>query len=452
MSLTGLLGIARDGVLAQSAALSSTGSNVSNVATPGYTRRTAMLESRAEGGGVRFLGARRHFDRFAQQNVVEQYGRRSAATSRANALAQIEAVIAPPTGDLSQRAIALVEAFNALTGFPLEPAVRAEVVGKAAALAHGFAETSSALDASEKELYERAQSVTNEVNERLSRVAELNSKIATMIGLGGDPASLQDQRDLVVQEIGERIGARTVEDSSGRLTLFSAGAVLVEGDRAMALNVDLDPGGKLRFTAQGATSIDLTSRIDTGSLGGIREARDVDLAKTKQGLDAFAFDLAQAFNQIHADGYGLDGGTGRALFTTSATVNGAAAAMALSADIDGHPERIAAASSAGQVPGGNANALRLAELGEKDVIGGASIANRYAAIASDVGTRRLAAENEELLRSDTLAVAESLAQDASGVSLDEEMVDLSRYQRAFEANTRVLRVVDELLQTLINTF
>jgi flagellar hook-associated protein 1 len=273
-----------------------------------------------------------------------------------------------------------------------------------------------------------------------------------MKGLGGDASSLQDQRDLVVQEIGERIGARTVEDASGRLTLFSAGAVLVEGDRALAINVDLDAGGKLRFTAQGATSLDLTSRIDSGTLGGIREARDVDLVKTKQGLDAYAFDVAATFNAMHSGGYGLDGATGRALFTTTASANGAAAAMTISEAIDGHPERIAAALTAGQVPGGNANAVRLAELGEKDAFGGASLANRYAAIASDVGTRRVAAENEEVLRTDTLAVAEALAQDASGVSLDEEMVDLSRYQRAFEANTKMLRAVDELLETLMNAF
>jgi flagellar hook-associated protein 1 FlgK len=70
-------------------------------------------------------------------------------------------------------------------------------------------------------------------------------------------------------------------------------------------------------------------------------------------------------------------------------------------------------------------------------------------MASDVGFRKNAADSEVRLRTDTLAVAESLSDGANGVSLDEEMVDLSRYQRAFEASSKVLRTADELLQALM---
>ena len=63
-----------------------------------------------------------------------------------------------------------------------------------------------------------------------------------------------------------------------------------------------------------------------------------------------------------------------------------------------------------------------------------------------------AAETESTLRADTVTQADNLHASAAGVSLDEEMVNLSRFQRAFDASTRVLRVADELLDTLIKSF
>ena len=94
MSLSGLLDIARSGLLSQSGALGITGQNVTNATMPGYTKRVASLTPQV-GGGVTFNGEIRSFDRFAYAHVVQQTGLQSAANARANALAGIEAIMAP---------------------------------------------------------------------------------------------------------------------------------------------------------------------------------------------------------------------------------------------------------------------------------------------------------------------------------------------------------------------
>ncbi len=448
MSLSGLLDIARSGLLSQSGALGITGQNVTNATMPGYTKRVASLTPQV-GGGVTFNGEIRSFDRFAYAHVVQQTGLQSAANARANALAGIEAIMAPTSGTIGERATALMGSLTALTAYPLNAAVRSDVLAKVDDLASTVASASAALANTSKELFQQAQGVVSDLNDRLQHIANLNGKIAEAQAQGSDASNLRDQRDQWVKDVGERVGARAIEDPQGRITLFGAGAVLVEGNKTSPMTLDLDPSGKMRVTVQGASTIDVTSRLDSGSLGGLREARDVDLAASQTGLDAYAFDVANTINAVHAAGVGTDGVTGRNLFTVSATSAGAASSLALDPAMKGHPERIAAAGSAAELPGGNSGALALAALAESDSFGGTTITNRFASLASDVGTRKVSAEAEKAMRDDTLSLATTMSQSASGVSLDEEMIDMSKYQRAFEAASKVLQTANELLDNFL---
>ena len=448
MGLFGLLGTARDGVLSQSAALATTGQNIANVSTPGYVRRRVVLESTVD-GGVRFGQNQRTFDRFSFEHVLAQQSKYSAAQARSYALTEIETAIAPPHGSIGDEGIALVQTFNAVAAFPGDPSLRADAIAKSHNLASTIARTAKSLEATGESLLGRARDVVAATNKGLSNIADLNRQIATAIGSGGDASALRDQRDLAIREVSERLGARAIEGADGRVTLFAAGSVLVEGNHFSPLSMDLDDNGAMRFYATGATKNEITSRIDTGTLGGLREARDVDLLKTREKLDAYAYDVASTFNAIHRTGYGSDGVTGRDLFVPPAAMKGAAAAMAIDPALQGHPERLGAAASAGDLPGGNGVALELGNLGARPAFAGSTLADRFADMATDVGLRKSSAEAEGQLRTDTLAVAEQLADSSNGVSLEEEMVQLTQFQRAFEASTKVLRTADELLRTLM---
>lgn len=449
MSLSGLLNIARTSLGAQSGALGVTSKNVANATTPGYVRRVARIETQASGGAL-FMGETRITDRFARQNVVDQTGKKGAADARAAALHGIEAVVAPPGSTIGDSATQMIGAFVMMTAYPTDPAVRVATLARASELANKVSSTAQQLGETAKELLGRAQAVAGEVNGHLGQIAELNTRIAETRARGGDDGPLRDQRDIHVGEVASRIGARTIEDADGRVTLFSAGVALVEGKSATGISIDLDPGtGNMRFMAQGTSPIDVTARVQSGSLGGLREARDVDLAKTRDALDGYAFDVANTINAVHQAGYGADGGTGRALFAPPATRAGAASAMAIDPALVGHDERLAAAGSAAELPGGNSTAMAIAKLGETASFGGATLSDRFAVFAGDVGNRKVSADTEASLREDTLAVATNVAESASGVSLDEEMVDLTKFQRAYEATTKILTTVDELLAGLM---
>jgi flagellar hook-associated protein 1 FlgK len=226
--------------------------------------------------------------------------------------------------------------------------------------------------------------------------------------------------------------------------------VLYEGGRAAQLDVSIDPSGALTVQAnRNGNLIDITSGIQTGTLAGVKQSRDVDIAGLQTSLDTYAKDLGDTLNAIHVTGIALDGTTGRNLFIPSATIKGAAHAMALDPAMDGHPELIGAAANATDLPGGNDVAAKLADLGRNPINGGSTASERYAAIAAAVGELRTTTDSEEAMRQDTVATATALRESASGVSTDEEMIHLQQYQRAFEASTRVLSTLNTLFDTVM---
>jgi flagellar hook-associated protein 1 FlgK len=175
------------------------------------------------------------------------------------------------------------------------------------------------------------------------------------------------------------------------------------------------------------------------------------LAASAQQLDAFAFDFANAVNAQHAAGYGLDGVTGRALFSTTATAEGAARAFSVSSDVAGNPNAVAASGSATSLPGGSDNAVLLSGLGQRPVIGGRTAGDAYGALVGDVGQRKARAAEDVMLRESVAAQVTAMRESVSGVSLEEEMIALTKYQRAYEASAKVISTVDQLLQELMNT-
>jgi flagellar hook-associated protein 1 FlgK len=181
----------------------------------------------------------------------------------------------------------------------------------------------------------------------------------------------------------------------------------------------------------------------------VKEARDVDVFEVAKRLDEFVFDVGNAVNAQHAAGVGLDGQGGRNVFDVPALSEGAARAFRLSGDVASNPQAIAAASP-GTLPGGADNAVALAGLGDAPLgLTGRSTFQNYGSLVGDVGSRKAAAERNVEMRDALHAQTEAMRAAMSGVSLDEEMVSLSKYQRAYEAAAKVLSTVDEMLSELI---
>jgi flagellar hook-associated protein 1 FlgK len=457
-SLTQLLYTARDALAAQSYGLGVTGQNITNVNTPGYVRREALLETRALGtattGSVNVAGLRRATDIYIERRELSSRGSAAAAAEHDKQLAGVEALF----NDLSVTGLGasldgLFSSFSALASNPNDPTSRAVVLGAADAFATRANAMGDALSDAKNELLKQAQATVEDINSRAASISQLNRRIQAAEAQGEDAADLKDQRNNLLLDLSTLIDIRTIPDDRGSLIVQAAGSALVEGVDFRPLSVDLAADGSLRLlSARDATSngTEVTQFLTGGKLAGIKEARDVDVFDVAKKLDQLVFDVASAINTQHAAGYGQDGVTGRALFDIFATPEGAARGVRLGAGVAGNPAAVAAAADATSVPGGSGNAVALANVWNTGLTGGRTAAETYGDMVGGIGQRKAAiaqaVETQSAIKDQIAAMREAV----SGVSLDEEMVALTKYQRAYEAAGRVLSTVDELLQDLIN--
>jgi flagellar hook-associated protein 1 FlgK len=454
MGLNDILNTARDALAAQTFGLQVTGQNVSNVNTPGYVRRQAVLETRTVGdrsfGTVGVAGVRRVADDFTNQRHLSLTGMSSSAGERDQLLGSVESLFNDFEGTgLSDSLSRLYSSFAAMSAQPTDPTVRSTVVEAASALSQRLRETNAGLQGQRTEMFERAQGLTAEINLKSDAIADLSGKINAAQSVGQDASDLRDRRDALLVELAQKVDVRTFYDGNGQLVVHSAGTTLVEGDNARHFSIDMNPGGSIRVLSENGGEV--TKFLTGGELAGVIEVRDHDVTQALSELDQFAFDIGSAINNQHAQGFGIDGSTGQNLFNLSAGASGAAASISVDAAIAANPNKLAASSSLASVPGDAGNALLLAGLAEKPVGSALSPGQAYSRLVGQIGARKAEAEQTLSTREAMTAQIETVRESISGVSLDEEMVNLTKFQRAFEAASRVLTTADELLEDLINT-
>jgi len=454
VALNRLLLTARDALAAQSFGLGVTGQNVNNVNTAGYVRRSADLRTRL-GGGVVAVGVRRAADAFLDRRWFGASSSSSSASERQALLSGVEPLLSDFGGaGLGDAISGVFDAFQGLASNPSDPTTRQVVLDRAEHLADRLNQAADAVAERRQEILQKAQASVAEVNAEAAEVARLNREIAVAEARGEDASDLIDERNRLVLGISSLIDVKTFTDGQGGLVLHAAGTTLVEGGVAATLSIDLAGDGSMRLWSEssGPPATEVTQGLSGGKLAAYKEVRDVDLVDVAGRLDQLAFDLGSAVNTQHALGFGLDGVSGRPLFSLPPSATGAARLIGLDAALVGHPERLAASSSAVTVPGGSDNAVALAGLASTDIASGGTrtASEAWADLVGDFGTRLARAEATAEIHSDVLAQTEAMRESASGVSLDEEMVNLTRYQHAYDAAAKVLATVDELMRELID--
>lgn len=465
--MTGFLGldIALRSLMAHQRAMEVVSHNIANVNTPGYSRQEPVFTSEAAsysamsagateagriGMGVRLSQIRRvSADSISRQVRLEKQSYNKWAIIR-DTLQQIEAIISEPSeGSLSAVMDEFWAAWRDLSVDPQSTALRANVYERSASLVSTLNTYSEQLASARRGFNELINDTVQDVNDIVQELAKLNVQIVGVLAVGDQPNDLRDRRDLLLDTLSELVDVTITEEENGTTTVFLKGRHLVmwgEAGELATVSASEDPT-LLNIVFQGTSEL---VRVDGGKLAGIIEARDSVITDVLDDLDTIAATLITQVNDVHAAGYGLDGVTGRDFFEGSS-----AADIALSSAV-ADVSHIAAASADPTDPtvggpGDGSNATAIAQIADALVLndGRASIGDYYRSMVVALGLD--ADHANQMAASSRLLVdhLEGRREQVSGVSLDEETVDLIRYQRAYQAAARLVSVINEMLDDLI---
>lgn len=463
MSLFAILHSGASALSAQSRALQTTANNVANVETAGYTRQSTDLRAAGTlnrsglllGQGVSAGTVTSAYDVFAQGQVLDRQGQSGYARAHASGMQAIEVALAEgEDGALGQRLAEFFDSFEALEASPNSSAVRLDVLGKAELLAGAFNRAAEALEARATSADLQVGHAAGRVNELSGAIAALNSEITQLEAGGGQANDLRVQRSNAIEELSKLASVRSSEQSDGSVNVLFAGHQLVEGSVNRTIAATEDPvSGHLQLRiSHGTSTFDITGALgDRGELGAALTMRDEVVPDLLSDLDLLAEAVITEVNTVHAAGHGLDGSTGLNLFDPVAA-SGAAAAFSVNVAVANSPDSIAAAGSAGTLPGGNTNAAALAGLaGALTMSGGTrTFESFYGQVLADLGGAASTAYAEEGRTAIQLDAALDARDAKTAVSLEEEAIDLIRFQEAYQAAARVVSTANELFDDLLS--
>lgn len=449
MSINGILNTGLKGVTASQLATSTTASNVSNAATVGYTRRVVSinLDDALSGG----QSAKRVVEPFIQKRLLNANSGDGEASAAQSSVSVLDKVFAEGDGSLGSALDAFQVSVQALTSNPADTAARQQLLSTGANLASAFQNSAAAIKTARTDAAQQITASVEQVNQRLGQIGKLGVQIQQSELNGTEASDLRDQRDQLLSEVSQRVPITTLDQGNGQLTVLLAGSqqlVGIDGTVSPLTAAAGDDGNmKIQKASSGAT-IDVTSLVSSGSIGGQMKASKGVLTQAQQKLDQLAYDVATSYNQVHSAGFAPDGTSGRDLFTQPTSVAGAAENFSVSSDVADSPENIATASS-GTAPD-NGVALAMANIALAPLSsGGMTVSEALASLVGYAGSSIQDANQNASFASGALQQVQSLYDTTSGVSSEEEMVSLMKYQQAYQASLKVLQTADQMFASLL---
>jgi flagellar hook-associated protein 1 FlgK len=457
-TLTSLLDISREALLADQVALNVTASNVANQNTAGYTNEVVSfqsvdavtLSSGTYGAGVTASAVSQR-DRVLEQRVQQQTQTQAQSGALVSALQQVQNIFGLSSTSTSASSTQLgtdinsfFSSLSALTSNPSDAATRQSVLSAANTLAGDFNSTANQLAQVSSSLNQQVTGDVNQVNSLTTAVASLNAQIAS-ISPNADAGTLEDQRQLAIAQLSQLVGLDQISTPQNGITLTtSSGAVLVSGSQSFAVSTT-QVGGNTNVLA-GDPPQDVTSNLTGGDLGGVLQARDTELPAYSSALDSLAYGIGTQINQQNEQGIDSSGNSGQAIFTLPTGQPGAAASIQV---LPTDPGAIAAASP-GEGSTGNDNATALANLSTANIVGGQTASGFLASFLGQIGSDAAGATTNNTAQQATLTQLTTQRDSLSGVSLDEEASNLTQYQRSYQAASQVFTIVDSLMASAIN--
>ncbi|MBX2859617.1 MAG: flagellar hook-associated protein FlgK [Vampirovibrio sp.] len=486
-------------------AMNTVSHNISNANTPGYSKQRVemeahfaysapLLNARQESGqigqGVTITEINRSRDVFLDASIRQENSILGTNVNLRNVLQQLEGILnEPSTGGINGTIQNLFEAAQELSLNPESTAVRTEFLQQGIDLITVFQQQGQQLQDLRRNLvgepgiagsFGVSQLAINvqDINDKLETIAQLNREILAITTTGATPNDLFDQRDLMLDELSQLVDIDVTATASNQINVEVAGQLMVRGvtqldslevvENTGVIDVafpvpDNDPS--LVRTVTGGVTIN--NLIQDGAVRGILTAGgNGTTTTTVRGvlgdLDTLLTEIATQVNALQATGRDINGnlspapifdlpvGAGLDLFRYQINPTVLADPNLVAAAINDPAATGPPAGFAG--PGDGRNALLMGQLrdGAFAGLGNTGFVEYFNGVVANLGIDTRSFENRSDAQESLTTSLDLRRQSISGVNVEEELIDMIRFQRAFEAASKVVQVFDEIVQNIIN--
>jgi len=492
MSLNSILEIGKSGLNIYQLATEVTSQNIANVNTPGYSRQQVVLETAPTttangfplGTGVRISAIERYYDGLLQQQLVTAQSTQGNDTTKSNVLQQIEPTFNEVANDGLGAAIS--NFFGSWQDLSLNAAGSTErqtVLSRAQILVDNFHSVSTTLTNTIATQDSALVPLTSDISEKLKNIAQLNGQIKITQLVSGNANELKDQRDQLLRDLSTKVGISYKEQSDGTVDVNLAGdptKALVTGDQYATMYTD-NAGGTTKndiyLTAVGnpppantpATDAKITTTVggtnnSLGELGATLALRGTNVVGISNGIiggylakvNELANQIVTQVNNNHNDvtaqtlipphrAYDINGAAGGDFFVGTGVT-----AATISLNIT-DANKIAASSSA-TAPADGSNALVIAGIQNASIpfaTGSATLNSYYDSLVSKVGLDVQSSKNTVAQDNAFTQQLTTLQQSNSGVSLDEELTNMVKYQRSYQASAKLITTATDMMDTVL---
>jgi flagellar hook-associated protein 1 FlgK len=460
---------ARSGMVASKASIATSGHNIANSKTDGFSRQRVQTETATPhpgpgnniiGGGTLIARTERVNDEYIEKQIRNAGRDMAKYEEKEVVLRQAEDIFNEMDGQGLNRLVAkFFNEFRKLSNDPDSEAVRQSVRESSQSMVNDFHRLRNEVIEVQSHIDARIDGDISQINAIAKNVASLNQQIKQLEITGGQANDLQDKRDLALKNLSQFMDLAMYQDKDGSYTVDVKGmGPLVCGNNHETFGSQRGPAddqGKqtnsLEITTTASASPNVTHRIQGGKLGALVEARDKTLSTVLDRLDELAHTITNAVNEVHEQGFTRTGNQGISFFKQLDGKERASAFIELSDELKSSVNNIATAAEADS-PGDNRIAIALSGIQHQHLMedGKATLDDYYNSIVSDIGTANSSNKNAMNQQKDVVAQLSKMREQISGVSIDEETANIMQFQQAFAANAKVIQVADEMLKEVLD--
>lgn len=450
MGVNRVFDIARRSLTVYRQALEVTANNVANAANRDYTRQQVVLGSEKSdvsngkmwGMGIKFSDIKRVRDNLTDVQIRNTNQNYYNNNKQAQLLGQVEQSFSEPSDlGLSKLITTFFNSWQDLSVTPNSIPLRQSVIQAAQNLSAKNKSVNDYLVNIKTDIRAKFSDSVDSLNQSLKQIQSLNSQIFEYSTKGVVANELIDKRDVLIDKLSQLANINVTYDSANSASISIGGIHAV--DRYVFNQFEVAATqSDLSIKSIGGQGI---AQLNGGELFAYSDVYSNKIPNYVEVLNNVMSTIVDSVNQIHKAGYTITIPPQTGISFFSGYEDGE---LKINQDILRDPSKIAISSNG--TAGNGELALKLAELSSKQILNGNSLLDNYTSMISKMGTEKAGADF--LSQSNQLVLNKLDEQKASysGVSIDEEMTNIIKFQRSYDASARLIKIADEMLQTIIN--